>query len=221
MQQRTRERLDDTRALLFEMIVYGFGHPRGVAAVRQVNGIHNQVARHLSDPRRESVLTNDEFLYVLGSFFIPSIRWIDKYGWRPLCWNERIAMFSFYHKLGRLMGIKDIPPDCEQFIRWFDDYERQNFRYADSNRQQWQATCLELGDALAGLLPGSLVRLANPVRSAAGLLASTVLDEDLRAALGAPPAPAALRIAVRLAIAGRGKIVRWMPPRMTEKYLDI
>jgi hypothetical protein len=217
MEQHTRQRIDDTKALLFEIITYGFGHPRGVAAVRRVNRIHNHVARHLGDPGREAILTNDQFIYVLGSFFIPSIRWIDKYGWRSLSPNERTAMFSFYRELGRLMGIKDIPSDCERFIQWFDEYERQNFRYADSNKRQWEATCLELGNAVAGLL-GPRAGLLIPVRPVVRLLASSVLGEDLRTALGAPRGPAGLSVALRLVIAGRGKVVRWMPPRLTAKH---
>jgi hypothetical protein len=217
MEQHSRKRLYDTRALLFEIIMYCFRHPRGIAAVRQINRIHNHVARQLGDPRRESILTNDQFICVPGSFFIPSIRWIDRYGWRSLGPNERTAMFSFYREPGQLMGIRDIPPDCEQFIQWFDEYEQQNVRYAETNKRQWEATFLELGDAMPGLL-GSLARLFIPVRPVVRLLTSSLLGEDLRAALGAPQAPTALSVAVRLAIAGRSKVVHWMPPRMTAKH---
>ena len=60
-------------------------------------------------------ITNDELLYVLTTFIYEPIRWIERYGWRPLAANEKQALFQFYREVGRRMNIQDIPEDVEAF----------------------------------------------------------------------------------------------------------
>ena len=36
-------------------------------------------------------IANDDFLYVLSTFIYEPVRWIDAFGWRQTCANERLA----------------------------------------------------------------------------------------------------------------------------------
>jgi hypothetical protein len=81
--QRTARRTDDTGILMFELIDHGFDHPRGRTAVRRLNHLH-----------RRYPISNDDYRYVLGTFIVIGLRWIDRHGWRPLHTVERQAIYA-------------------------------------------------------------------------------------------------------------------------------
>ena len=54
-------------------------------------------------------ISNDDKLYVLSTFVVMPIRWLDAYGWRRLTEAERVASANYYRALGRHMGITGIP----------------------------------------------------------------------------------------------------------------
>src|SRR5215475_9571235 len=88
--QRAQRRYDDTDIIVSELMEHGYDSPRGRAALRRMNQIHGRFA-----------IANADFLYVLSTFVYEPIRWIDRYGWRPLCPQEREAMFHFWRQVGR------------------------------------------------------------------------------------------------------------------------
>jgi hypothetical protein len=69
-----QKRIDDTGLLMYELVLNGFDTPRGRDALRRVNHIHR--------PHRN--VPNDEYLYVLACGVVIPLRWLDRYGWRPL-----------------------------------------------------------------------------------------------------------------------------------------
>ena len=101
--ERTQKRYDDT-ALILDTIEYGLSSTPGRAALRRMNQMHGAYD-----------ISNDDKLYVLSTFVVMPIRWLDKYGWRPLTAAERVASVNYYRELGRHMGIRGIPQTGEQF----------------------------------------------------------------------------------------------------------
>jgi hypothetical protein len=215
MVHRTQRRLDNTGILIFEVINYGFEHERGIQAVRQMRRVHTAAVRRVSTAEKSWRIPNEQFVYVLGTFFIPTLRWLDVYAWRPLCCHERTAMFRFYLEMGRRMGVKEIPTTLESYEHWFDEYERNNFGYADENARQWNATRAQLAELFVTWLPAPL---APAGRRFAATAANALLDRRLREVLGVSTVSPSLERAAHLALKARSKVVRWLPPRQKPTY---
>src|SRR6266496_28636 len=181
----------DTALLMYELIDHGFHHARGRQVVRRLNRIHQQ---HDID--------NAEYLYVLGALLFAPIRWLERYGWRPLCCHERAAAYIFYRELGRRMGIKDIPASYEAFEAVFDAYERDRFAYSEAGWRLMRAS----REAFVGYFPAVLAPFA-------GAYTDALLDERLREAVGVSRPPLLVRISLHLILTARARILGVMPFR--------
>ncbi len=188
---RTQQRYDDTAILVAEMCEWGYESARGREALERMNRIHSRFK-----------IANEDYLYVLSTFIYEPIRWIDRFGWRKLCEQEKLAAYYFWREIGKRMGLKDIPPTYEDLERYNLDYEQKHFRYADTNQHVGSAT----RDLFASWFP----RLFAPmVRH--GIYA--MLDERMLAAFGFPRPLGFMPPLARFALKMRGKIVRFFPPR--------
>jgi ER-bound oxygenase mpaB/B'/Rubber oxygenase, catalytic domain len=146
-------------------------------------------------------IANEDMLYVLSTFVFEPVRWIGRYGWRPLSQHEKLAAFHFYREVGRRMGVRDIPADYAAFEAFNVAYERVNFRWTPSN--------VEVGEATLGLFVSWHPRWLRPLvrRTAIALL-----DEPLRAAFGFARQPVALRWSVRALLSFSGRLKRLRRP---------
>lgn len=194
--QRPQRRHDDTELILAEIVEHGYDSARGRAALRRMNQQHHRFA-----------IANDDYLYVMSTFVFEPIRWIERYGWRPMVEQEKLATFHFWCEVGRRMHIGAIPDNFAEFERFNVAYECAHFRYADSNRRVAEAT----RDLFLGwLLPRPLRRLGKPAIYA-------MLDDPLLAAFGFPkPSPVLMRF-VAGTLKLRSRIVRLLPERRTPK----
>jgi mpaB/rubber oxygenase-like protein len=169
----------------------GYDSERGERALRRLNQQHGRFR-----------IANDDFLYVLSTFIYEPIRWNARFGWRPMCEPERLAMFHFWREVGLRMGIRDIPADYAELERYNIDYERRHYRYTETNAR--------VGAATVELFASWFPRLSRPlVRRAIYAL----LDETLIDGFGFPHPSATMR---RLAVAGlkmRARIVARLPAR--------
>ena len=95
---RVQKRYDDTVLLLEAMLLHGLADGYGRTALRRMNQMH-----------RFWDVGEDDLRYVLSTFVVTPIRWLDDYGWRRMSEVERIASAHYYRELGRHMGIRDIP----------------------------------------------------------------------------------------------------------------
>ena len=95
--ERTQKRYDDTALILDTILEHGLSSPPGRTALRRMNEMHGAYD-----------ISNDDKLYVLSTFVVMPIRWLDKYGWRRLTAAERAASVNYYRELGRHMGIRGI-----------------------------------------------------------------------------------------------------------------
>ena len=189
--QRAQKRYDDTSILVAEMCEWGYEEGRGREALERMNWAHGHFE-----------IANDDFLYVLSTFVYEPIRWIDRFGWRPTCVQEKLGYYCFWREVGKRMGIRDIPPSYEAFEAWSLAYERAQFRFADTNQRVGAAT----RDLFASWVP----RIASPLVRF-GIYA--MLDDAMIASFGFPRPLPGTRALLRAALTLRGRIVRRLPPR--------
>jgi hypothetical protein len=197
--ERTRKRIDDTGLLMYEMVLHGFDHERGRAALRRVNRIH-----------RPYDIAADDYLYVLGALVVVPLRWLDRYGWRRPCCHERAATYHYYRQLGRRMGINGIPGSEPEFAAWFDRYDRAHLRHNTDAEVIERAT--------RALLLGRIPRLLAPLGDA---LVSAMYDEPLRRATGVARPPAVIRAGLHLGLRARAVALRrFGRPRTVPLFAD-
>jgi hypothetical protein len=186
-----QKRYDDTDVIISELMEWGYDSQRGRAALQRMNAIHSHFQ-----------IANDDYLYVLSTFVFEPIRWNTRFGWRPMCEQEKLAFFHFWHAVGSRMDIRGIPSDYAAFEAFNRDYERSHFAYAESNHH--------IGEATRELFTSWAPRALRPLVRAA---IHALLDEPVRRGFGFPPPPPWQRAAVRAALRLRGKLAAWLPPR--------
>jgi hypothetical protein len=189
--ERAQRRYDDTAIIVAEMCKWGYDSERGRQALQRMNWVHGHFK-----------IANEDYLYVLSTFIYEPIRWIDNFGWRKMCEQEKLGIYYFWCEVGKRMGIKNIPPTYEDFERCNRDYERDKFCFAETNQRVGAAT----RDLFASWFP----RLFAPlVRH--GIYA--MLDERMLEAFGFPRPFKFMPPLARFALKARGKFVRFLPPR--------
>ena len=192
---RAQRRYDDTDLILSTIAESGYESDAGRRAIRRMNRLHGRFQ-----------IANEDFLYVLSTFVFEPIRWNERFGWRLLVEQERLAGFHFWREVGRRMAIKDIPESFGDFERYNVEYERANFRFAESNRR----VALASRDMFLSWFPGVPTRFGTHA-------IATLMDKRLRAALGFPEPPRALALAVEAALRTRSRAVRALPHRRKPK----
>lgn len=193
--QRTRKRYDDTDLIVSEMVEHGYDSERGRRALKRMNQIHGRFR-----------ISNPDYLYVLSTFILEPIRWNERFGWRPLCEQEKQAYYVFWREVGTRMGIREIPSSLQAYDQFNRDYEAQHFRYTPANERVGSAT-RELFVSWFPYLPRELTRL--------GIYA--LMDEPLLRAFGFPSAPRPLRWIAVAALKLRALALRFFPPRRTAR----
>jgi ER-bound oxygenase mpaB/B'/Rubber oxygenase, catalytic domain len=191
--ERTQKRHDDTVLILDAILEHGPDSSEGRAAFRRMNRMHGSYP-----------IGQDDLRYVLSTFVVTPIRWIDAYGWRRLTEIERIAAANYWRMMGHHMAIRDMPQTWQGFAHYLDDYERAHFAFEPGGRAVADAT-LELFATfpLNRLLPAPVVRR----------VAWSVMDGPLLDAFGYPHPHPLVRALVRLGLRARGRVVRFLPPR--------
>lgn len=185
------KRYDDTLIFQEEAVADGVDSARAKHAVDRLNRIHG----HYKIP-------NDEFQYVLATTLVGPVRWIDRYGWRPLDPVELVALTRFTTRFGELMNITGLPQTYDGYLQLLTDYERERFELDPANTRVTEAT-IRIGRATAPwyLRPGfRRVTIA-------------LMDEPLRRALGMEAQPRPLVAAVDLGLRLRARVLRLARPR--------
>jgi hypothetical protein len=191
-EQRAQKRRDDTDLMLSEIVEHGIESERGRAALRRMNRIHGRFP-----------ISNEDNLYVLSTFVFEPLRWNERFGWRKMLEQERLAAFYFWRALGQHMNIQQIPETIEEFERFNREYERTHFRYSEANRRVGGAT-RDL--FLSWYLPRPLWRLGAP-------FFYSIMDDALLEAFQFPRPSRAVRWLTRRALRLRAWFVRMLPER--------
>jgi hypothetical protein len=185
---RTQKRYDDTDLLVSEIIEHGYESERGARAIARMNEIHGRFQ-----------IANDDFLYVLSTFVFEPLRWIDRYGWRPLTQAERQANFLFWRGVGERMKITGLPDDFAEFERFNRAYEAEQFRPTPGARRVAEATM------------GLFASWAGPLQALVPPIIRATLDAPLLRALELPPAKPWLQSLVTTALRVRGQVAHFIP----------
>jgi hypothetical protein len=196
--ERTQKRYDDTTLLLDAMSEHGLDSEEGRAALRRMNQMHA-----LYD------ISNDDLRYVLSTFVVVPIRWLDQYGWRPLTEREKVASAVHYRDLGRHMGIKSMPGTWQEFAALLDAYEAEHFAYDPRAREVADAT-LRL---MSTFPPNDKAPARLVIRFSRAYMDAPLLD-----AFHYPHPTAAERLAARAALRARAAWLRRQPPRLTPQH---
>ncbi len=182
-ERRPRKRYDDTGLMVAELLRHGPGSPAGAAVIDRMNRIHGHYA-----------ISNDDFLYVLSTFVAEPIRWLARYGWRPLTPLEQEHLFLFWRGVGERMGIADLPDNLEALLALNERVERQAFAPAATNRR--------IADATLAML---LADWPAPLRPALRPVLLGLLDRQTCVALGWSTPPDWLQTLVLQALRARSR----------------
>lgn len=197
-QTDTRKRYDDTELLLSEISENGQGSERGRAAITRINEMHSKYR-----------ISNGDMLYVLTTFVVEPVRWLDRFGRRPMTRKERDAWTRYYRALGQRMGIKAMPGSFDAFVSFGRDYEDAHFRYADSNAEIAEVTRDLL---LSFYLPRGLAPLGRPIVHA-------LCDPPLRTAMGFRTPPKWVERFAVTSLWLRSYVLRLLPTRRRPRLI--
>lgn len=190
-QKRPQKRYDDTDLIISELLEYGYQSERGCRALRHLNQIHHRFN-----------IANEDYLYVLSTFVFEPIRWNTRFGWRPMCDQERLGMFHFWHQVGCRMNIRHIPVNYDAIEQFNIEYEKSHIRYTQANHRVAVIT----RDLFVGWFP---ILMAPIVRMAIYAL----LDDPTRKAFGFPRPSWWMRGLVICGLTCRARMLRWLPQR--------
>lgn len=192
-----QKRHDDTLMILFTVSMEGLDSADGRAAVRRMNQMHGSYD-----------ISNEDMRYVLSAFVVTPVRWLKRYGWREGIPAERLAAVRYYQRLGKLMGITDIPQTYEAFAELLDSYEAEHFAFDEKS--------LAVADSTLALFETFYPR---PARKAANALLRALMDDHLLAAFHyKKPSPPVVFLAHGL-LRLRARVVALMPSRTSPKRL--
>jgi mpaB/rubber oxygenase-like protein len=194
--KRTQKRYDDTALIVAEISKWGYNSERGREALRRMNRAHSRFN-----------ISNDDYLYVLSTFIYEPVRWMDRFAWRKMTQNEKLASYYFWYEIGTRMGIREIPESYEKFQQFACDYERDNFRFAEANQR--------IGTATRDLFASWMPRIFTPLVRW-GIYA--LLDDVMLKSFGFPRPFAFVRKLVHGALKMRGWVVRILPARKTPNF---
>lgn len=87
-------------------------------------------------------IPNDLYLYTLSTFACLPKRLADRFG-QQVDEQALEAQCRLWCKVGEKMGIEDIPPNLDAFLRWMYRFEEQHFRYTPDAEQVTRALAAE------------------------------------------------------------------------------
>ncbi|WP_160151901.1 oxygenase MpaB family protein [Microbulbifer sp. ALW1] len=191
-----QKRYDDTSLLMLQLLRYGYDSVEGNAALARMNRTHGHFA-----------IANRDYLFVLSTFILDPIDWIQRFGWRRLTDKEQESLFLFWYRVGERMGISDIPESLTALRDFSEQYVREQFRFSNANRS--------VSDGTFGVVESWLPR---PLRHFVRPVSAVLLDEATRAAVKLPApnrfyrsiVPGALKLRAKwLAFFGRSGEPAW------------
>jgi len=195
---RTRKRYDDTELLMSELSENGQDSERGQAAIARINSMHGRYR-----------ITNNDMLYVLSTFVIEPVRWLERFGKRSMSPTEVQGWVCYYRALGERMGISGIPENFAAFDEYHECYESEHFRYAATNAEIGSLT----RDLLLGMyLPKWLVPLGRPI-------VHGLCDVPLRQAMGFTDPPLWLERLLITSLRIRARLLRILPSRRRPRLI--
>lgn len=188
----TTRRAFDTALVMHEIIWGGVDSERGQRMVNLMNALHD----------RPDVNAED-MTYILNALIVVPTRFMDRYAWRTVTEDERIATWRFYDVLGERMHIADRSASYQDAEQRLCQYEAEFARPSPDGAALTAAVLATLRD-----------RLPRPARPFAGQITSSLVGDALVShALGLPAPNSTLSRTLALGAAGRRQHQRRQPPK--------
>jgi hypothetical protein len=189
--QRTENRDDNTVVLFIGLMEYGYDSPEGRAALRFINRQHQPYP-----------ISEDAYRYTYAAIVMEPIRFVKRFGWRQLDEKEKLAQFYFWREIARFMNVRHYFESLDELARFYEDFERREFRFAETNHTLAQA-----------LLDLRISQFPKPLRAPLATAMLSMFDDDILDMLGLPhPHPLGRALTVGM-LKARAHIVRYLPPR--------
>ena len=196
---RTLKRYDDTAILIREVLSNGLDSDRARRAFGRINDMHGRFR-----------IANDDFLYVLSTFALSPIDWLDRFGRRGMTDEEKEDWFLYWREFGRRMGIAGLPAHIGAFRSFAKEFEKKRYAQSPSNRAVAQPTI----DLLLNQY------LVPPFLYPAGrAFVMALCSPHLVQALGYPATSSALGRIAEGAMGLRRTILRLLPEAARPKYI--
>lgn len=195
-EKQGQRRYDDTALLIAEFMKWGYEHPRGKEAIERMNFIHSHYP-----------IKNEDYVFVLSTFVLDPIKWMDQFGWRPLHEVEKQGLFYFFIEIGKRMQLHDLPATLDQMQAQAQAYEAKYFSYAPENEKIALATIA----VMEAWMPPF-------VRFAIKPSVTAMLDKPLRRAFGLTDPPPWLAPVLRAGLKVRARTLRWINPNRTATF---
>ena len=197
-QNNGQKRYDDTALLLNTLLQDGYDGPVGSRALARMNQTH----AHFN-------ISNEDYLFVLSTFVLDPIYWIERFGWRKLTDREQHALFLFWQQIGIRMGLTSLPSSLNEMQTNSWQYVEAQMRYAKGNQKVADST-IRIAE---GWLPRLLRPFVRPVTAA-------VLEPRAREAVGLRETPAPIRWAIGAALKSRALVMRTLRLRPKPNWPD-
>lgn len=192
-QAHPQHRYDDTSIMLFETIKYGYDSEQGRACIERMNYIHGHFP-----------INNEDFVYITICLILEPIHWNQRFGWRLMSENERLAWLYFWLEIGQRMNIKNLPDSLEGMECFKNEYENKLVNESPATK--------ELGRLFIQLVSSWFPLIPTPIID---VILRCLLDDKSLQAFDMQPPPIVLKNLVEFSLRMRAKIWSFLPPRRT------
>jgi hypothetical protein len=187
----TSRRGTDTGLFMYLMLHEGLDSEIGRRGVERLNQMHEAWS-----------IRNEDYVWNLSNWFLPGLRVIDRYGWRPVTDTERQAVVDWHRELGIRMGVRDLPESAAGFEAMAREYERDNLGASAVGRQLRTA-----------VLTVAVRSLPAPLRPLGPRMVAVLIEAPVRAAVELPAPSFVTRRIVWMLLHLRATVRHWRRPR--------
>ena len=123
LNNQTYERLLRTRQLICSLIFHGIDHESGQKAIKIINRAHSNV-----------VVTNEDYLYVLSTFFLEPFEWDACFGKSQISTEDKQIVVNFWQEIGEAMHLSNFPEDLVAWHVFQEAYEKKYMGFSEAGR---------------------------------------------------------------------------------------
>jgi len=124
LNHQTYDRLMRTRQLIRTLIYFGLDSEKGQQAIATINHAHRFVQAD-----------NDDYLYVLSTFFLEPFRWNSHFEKNPILPQDQQIVIDFWRNVGQRMSIKHTFTALEDWQAFQQRYETEHMGYSDQGHE--------------------------------------------------------------------------------------
>src|SRR5436305_426234 len=103
--------------------VYGSHRARLPRTSRSSRATRRAALRRINRAHARWPISEEDSRYVLATLLVVPMRWLDRYGWRPVTATERRAAYLYHRELGLRMGVRAWPEGYDEVAAFLDAYE--------------------------------------------------------------------------------------------------